>query len=169
MVKAPPARAWATLLTVMLLASTACYRSENASNNSALGGLRGRCVRILGPMDLVESGGDRETVAYLRPRYGGTGAAHSLGQLQAGAEFVIERVALEKDLTGQRAVVVARHVGKYSNLTVSLGMLFDYEWKSRAQRATFDGEPSPRNIPILLPEFAEWCESPPRVKSVRER
>src|SRR5437867_2424619 len=106
-----PAIMWLAIFQLSF-AAVACRQRTEAVSPSALARLKGRCVRVLQPMMLVESGGEPSVAAYLTMvtnDANSTEKRHMVGEVRRGDEFQIERIVLARDFGGRRAIIVGRH------------------------------------------------------------
>ncbi len=115
--------------------------------------LKGKCVRLLRPMGLFSSRGEKLADAFI----GNANESQSrLAILRPGAEIVITRILYEKSFEYDRVVVLGR-VGK-TRRDVIISRVFDSSWLNEAM-PSFDHTSTPtkgRSNP-LNSNIAEWC------------
>ena len=138
---------------------TTCHRVERLSSASAIGQLEGRCVELRQPMFLLESGGSKSADTYLSPvTDGGNAGQGALTRVEAGQQFVVNRVLLETTFEDRQVNVVSD--GR-ENRSVALTLLFRPAWLAAARRtASGSTADSVRSIDDALdPKLAKWCDA----------
>ncbi|MGH7928289.1 MAG: hypothetical protein ACREQV_10885 [Candidatus Binatia bacterium] len=123
--------------------------------------MSGRCIRTTTSLYLVEQGDpDEPGAVFLSTDKHSESAVREI--VPAGAEFTIIEVLHERSFEYSIVRIVGRSEdGRIPR--VGLSLLFDVQWKLRAEQfASGSIESMPRVEPALKSELALWCEEMPK-------
>lgn len=139
----------------ILSGAAACSRISDAPPGAELSLLRGHCIELLQPADVLRLAGPKVIEGSL---YVPASPANErkIATMPAGSKIVIERVVVLRSFGARHSILIGHIDGL--GLRVSLFMLFDGDWLRRSELDAFENRQSAALRPgALRGDVARWC------------
>lgn len=143
-------------IAVVLLFYCGGPRVRDAPTTSKLSKLVGRCIELKQQLFLVPGKDEDFVDGYLAET---NNQANTGTMLQAGDQFVVQRVVLKRAFDGRYAIVVATCKTQNLGRRVAIFLLLNPEWVNAATNDAFENREDASQVgpEVLSAERAEWC------------